>query len=435
MLFIGGGFRGSLPFSMPPGVVLLPLSRQVPTGLGVIRGLGRAGIPVIAVGSDPYPPAAASKYVTVYMRLPDYRAREAEFVEALADLGRRLNPRGVLFISADDQAALLALHARELSLYWQFDYLSTSSLNACLNKALTAAVAESAGVPYPHTEICADEGAIAAAIASTPTPAIVKPLGHAVCTDGHLQRLDGFKQALKAKAVRAATAEQLDHALRASIGAGAPCIVQQEIPGSVEASRSVGAYMDQRQQVLGTFAGRKVRQYPADIGTGTLCESVPEEPSLLEASVEVLRAANYSGIAEVEWKLDARDGKPWLIEINPRPWAWIAASEVAGVNLAQIAYCSLTGSQIPRQTQHNDAPKWVDLLSDFDGFRAARRHGNGEAITLGQYGASLSGPKEYAFFARDDWRPGVERLRDELSGRLRKISGKHDGGSLNGKKE
>lgn len=226
---------------------------------------------------------------------------------------------------------------------------------------------------------------------------------------------------LRAKAYRAATAGDLEHALRAAIGAGSPCIVQQEILGDVAHSRSVGVYMDRHQQVLGTFIGRKVRQYPADIGTGTLCEALPDDPQLIEASVEVLRAAEYSGIAEVEWKLDEADDRPWLIEINPRPWAWIAAAEVAGVNLAFAAWCSLTNQPVPSLQQHEDAPKWVDLLSDFDGVRALRRNGNGEAITFAQYRRSLSGSKEFAFFARDDWRPGVLRLRGDMLARLKKV--------------
>lgn len=417
---LGGGMQ----FSAPPGVVLLPVSRQVPTGLGTIRGLGRAGIPVIAVGSEAAPPAAASKYVSLYLRLPDYRHDEAQFIEALKSLGRGLGSKGVLFVSADDQSALLALHADELSRHWRFDYLALSTINACPNKALTAAVASSAGVAYPGTEICTDAASIEACVASSPIPAIVKPLGHAICDEGHLQRLDGFKQALRAKAFRARTKESLSAALTTAVAAGAPCIVQQEIPGDVAQSRSVGIYMDDRRQVHGTFIGRKVRQYPADIGTGTLCESLPSDPELIEASVEVLRAAGYCGIAEVEWKLDVTDGRPWLIEINPRPWAWIAASEVAGVNLAQMAWCSLSGERVPEQRQRENSPKWLDLLSDLDGVRAARRSGNGEAISLQEYRGSLAGPKEYAFFARDDWRPGMVRLRDDLSSRLRKLSPK-----------
>ena len=409
-------------FSAPPGVVLLPASRQVPTGLGTIRCLGRAGVPVIAVGSEACPPAATSKYISLYLRLPDYRHDEAQFIDALKTLGRQLGSQGVLFVSADDQSALLALHSDELSRDWRFDYLAPATINACLNKALTAAVAGSAGVDYPSTELCVDAASIEGCVAASPVPAIVKPLGHAICDEGHLQRLDGFKRALRAKAYRALTKEKLKEALRTAVAAGAPCIVQQEIPGDVAQSRSVGIYMDDRQQVHGTFVGRKVRQYPADIGTGTLCEALPSDPELIEASVEVLRATGYRGIAEVEWKLDINDGRPWLIEINARPWAWIAAAEVAGVNLAQMAWCSLTRERMPKQEQQDTSPRWLDLLSDLDGVRAARRNGNGEAISLREYRQSLAGPKEYAFFARDDWRPGMMRLRDDLSSRLHKLS-------------
>jgi len=53
--------KENLRFSMAPAVVLLPQPESVPTGLAVVRGLGRNGIPVVAVGADGLCPSFASR--------------------------------------------------------------------------------------------------------------------------------------------------------------------------------------------------------------------------------------------------------------------------------------------------------------------------------------------------------------------------------------
>ena len=62
--------------------------------------------------------------------------------------------------------------------------------------------------------------------------------------------------------------------------------------------------------------------------------------SLVEMVLPFFKKWNYQGIAEVELKIDSRDGKAKLIEINPRVWRYIGFCIRCGVNFPLLA-CEL----------------------------------------------------------------------------------------------
>ena len=45
-----------------------------------------------------------------------------------------------------------------------------------------------------------------------------------------------------------------------------------------------------------------------------------------------MRALNWKGIAMVEWKVDPRDGRPKLMEVNPRFWGSLELAVRSGVD-------------------------------------------------------------------------------------------------------
>ena len=62
---------------------------------------------------------------------------------------------------------------------------------------------------------------------------------------------------------------------------------------------------------------RRVRTYPVDGGVGIIDETT-DEPELKEQAIGLLKAMKWHGPALVEFKIDARDGKAKLMEINGR---------------------------------------------------------------------------------------------------------------------
>src|ERR1700731_1447414 len=76
-------------------------------GLGIVRSLGRHGVPICVV-DDEYSIGRFSKYATCAVRAPNLRDAE-ETIDFLVEMGRRRNLKGwVLFPTRDEHVAAFA---------------------------------------------------------------------------------------------------------------------------------------------------------------------------------------------------------------------------------------------------------------------------------------------------------------------------------------
>src|SRR4051812_40510303 len=83
-------------------------------GLGIVRSLGRQGIPVFVL-DDERSIARFSRYTTHSLRVPDLRD-ESLTIKALFDIFRRFSLKGwILYPTRDELVATIARHKTELS--------------------------------------------------------------------------------------------------------------------------------------------------------------------------------------------------------------------------------------------------------------------------------------------------------------------------------
>ena len=45
---------------------------------------------------------------------------------------------------------------------------------------------------------------------------------------------------------------------------------------------------------------------------------------LRDITYHFARGLKYTGFLEMEYKIDALTGEPYLLDVNPRPWGWIS---------------------------------------------------------------------------------------------------------------
>ena len=119
-------------------------------------------------------------------------------------------------------------------------------------------------------------------------------------------------------------------------------MVQELIPGGDDELYTVGSYIAADGAVLGLFSGRKLRQSPPGIGTCRVGEAVWVQENV-DAALRLLRAFDFHGVSQVEFKRDPRDGRFKLMEVNPRLWLWHGLAAALGVDFARIAYLDLLG--------------------------------------------------------------------------------------------
>src|SRR5512133_2020121 len=301
-------------------------------GLAAVRSLGRAGIRVLAV--DPRPSALGfrSKYAEPLLS-PDPFTDEHRFVNFVRALGEV-----VVFPTHDDVLKAIAQYADDLDVLTPFP--DWELLERVQSKRAQLEQATAAGIDIPRSE----PGTF---------PVIVKP-----------DRSVEFKRRYKRQAFRCETPAELEEALARTEEFGP--IVQELIPGGDDTLYTVGSYLDADGRPLGVFCGRKLRQTPRGVGTCRVGEAVwVDEP--VDAALRLLRAFEYFGLSQVEFKRDPRDGSFKLMEINPRLWQWHSLAAACGVDFPQIAYADLLGETQERATMNADGKRWAITLMPGEG--------------------------------------------------------------------
>ncbi len=331
--------------SGPAPAVAVVLQASGPNALGIIRALGREGVPVMATDHDPRAMGLRSRHAAEVV-LPDPVDAPGQFVDQLAVLGESLAARGVLFPTHDEAIEAIGPHEERLSRWFDMPWSPWDHLRPYLDKSAQHAAARRIGFPVPATVEPADEADLASAIHELRFPVILKP------------RVDpaGFKRAFGRQVLEAADGEELrEQWHRAAVHMPQVCEV---IPGGDDCLWTLGSYRDAAGRPLASFTGRKLRQWPPGFGTARAAEAW-WDPGLAGRCHALLDEMGFHGISQVEVKRDPRDGRDHLIEVNPRSWLWISLATEVGVNIPLAAYLDATGAPRTWPEGHRSDVRWV----------------------------------------------------------------------------
>jgi D-aspartate ligase len=195
-------------------------------------------------------------------------------------------------------------------------------------------------------------------------------------------------------------------------------LVQQWIDGGEENLYTCNCYYSTEGQPLVTFVARKLRQWPPQIGTGSLREECRNDTAL-QQTLQLFGSVNYRGLGYVEVKRDARTGQHFIVEPNiGRPTGGSAIAEAGGVELHYTMYCDVTGRPLPDQRQQTyGGVKWIYLNQDI---RAALYQWRNGDLSLAAWGRSWRGRRVYADFSWRDLMPTWEQAKRLLLGFLQR---------------
>ena len=139
--------------------------------------------------------------------------------------------------------------------------------------------------------------------------------------------------------------------------------------------------------VVAAMTARRTRQYPADYGvSSTFVEAVPV-PGLLEPAQRLIRRLRLSGMVELEFKHDGRDGENKLLDINVRPWGWHTLCLACGLDFPYMQYRDGVGQPLDAASVHY-GPRWRRLITDVP---AALQEIRARVLTPAGYLRSLPG--------------------------------------------
>ncbi|HUZ67055.1 MAG TPA: ATP-grasp domain-containing protein [Beijerinckiaceae bacterium] len=337
-----------------------------------------------------HPIAGFSRYTTRHLGWPGPDDPNAS--AWLMDLATQHNLRGwVLFPGGDSEVRLIAQNHRALASVFRLTTPPWAAVRWALDKRLTHQHAASAGVDSPWSFY--PRGRDDVARGDSPFPVILKPIVRAsrnAFTDAKAWRADDLPALLARYDEAAALVEP------SAIG------LQELIPGGGEAQFSYAAVWADGAPVAWLVA-RRTRQYPIDFGfTSTYVETV-ERPEVQAAACRFLAPLAFSGMVEIEFKFDARDGRHKLLDVNMRPWTWIALGAAAGVDFPFVQWQVAQGRSVASAVGRPGVA-WTHVSRDA---AAAVSHIASGALSLRSYWRSLRRPTAYAAYASDDLIPGL----------------------------
>ncbi len=324
-----------------PAVVLNP---GAGAGVGLIHALALGDVP-IAIVARRWPPILGRFSRHPCLRATYQPGRET-LVEGLLRLAEGFDGRGVLFPGTDLDLETLMLARHRLEHRYVIPE-NPAIGDKIFEKNWQYGIAAAANVATPLH--CFFNGGTSPDVTDFRYPMIIKPSTRGATAGDWVFRLRLVQNR-----------DELD-ALLAEIAAehpGREFQIAENIPGEPDHLYTVGAYSNAEGRVLRTYTGRKLTQYPYHHGVASLAESVQIPDDAVAGAIRLLEEMKFFGIAQVEYKLDRRDGLYKLLEVNGRSWLWVKLAAFSGVNLPLLQYFDLTGD--PRLADALASPQRYD---------------------------------------------------------------------------
>jgi len=399
---IGASVRApERPRHLPPVIVL----NLFHTGLGIVRQLAGTGIRVVGLSADSHIYGNYSRLCEVRFA-PNSQEQPQELADFLMAAASDLQG-SVIFPTRDADLLFLDCFRVQLSRWYKLAIPSTSVLQSILDKSVLTQRAEAAGVSVPRAVILKGRSELKSAAEAVGFPSVIKPIRSIEWRRGRNWQAVGGRKAFRVNSML-----ELDREYARISRIRADMMLQEWIPGKTDRILVWGGYVSRRGGALTYFTARKLVQSPEDFGTGCVVENTCL-PQLLEPTITLCRSLGYTGIAEIEYKRDPRDGKNKLIEINPRHWDWHQLGAASGVNITRAAYGDLIGDPTPIMlpVQQKRTTKWVaeDTFITQALARLSER-----SVNPGKVWKQLAGKRMYSIFSWHDPMPLVRYSIQEL---------------------
>jgi D-aspartate ligase len=297
--------------------------------LGIARSLGRLGVPVYAIVEDRCTPLAASRYVTKAFEWKNWPADREVLVQAMSRVAESIN-RPAILIPLDDLSALfVAENADSLSRWFVMPGLPRDLPRQMADKASFYSLCAKIGVPCARSVVVRCREDVREFVRQTTFPIVAKAV----------KQWQPLNNRYSVKVIQSSEAlfDFCDYEKR---DAPPPMILQEYVPGT---DWIYHGYCNAKSNLYVGFTGKKLLDYPAGAGSTALGLSINNE-TLRAQSEELLRTLSYSGITDMDWRQDTRDGQYKIMDCNPRVGMNFRMFEnMAGIDVVRAQHLDLTG--------------------------------------------------------------------------------------------
>jgi predicted ATP-grasp superfamily ATP-dependent carboligase len=187
--------------------------------------------------------------------------------------------------------------------------------------------------------------------------------------------------------------------------AGNEVLVQEIIPGAGSNQFSMCMFVKDGR-AIGRMAAKRWRQHPREFGRAATFVETVDCPQLEEPTLRFLRAIGYYGLAEIEYKLDSRDGQYKLLDVNARTWGFHGLGPSAGVDFSYLLFADQVGRPV-ETCFGRPGVGWIRMVTDIPTSFTEIVSGR---LALRSYVDTLKNFSAESVFSRDDVMPTLLEL-------------------------
>lgn len=329
------------------------------SALAVVRSLGRAGIDVRLGEFSRGTLAGASRFVRSRVLLPEAASRADALEAALRE--EALAHPGRVWIPMTDEILDVVDGIRDRLPGALLPFPDSPTLALAWDKGRLLEAAAKAGIRSPATLQPESAAQLEAALPALRFPVILKP---------RRSKWRSGSRFLVGSVRQIGSPAELIPAWEAVHREIPRPLVQEFIPGY-----GMGVFvLADGGKVLARFSHRRLREKPPWGGVSVLRESAPF-PEALRAPVDALMSAlAWRGVGMIEFRIDERDGTPYLMEINPRFWGSLQLAVDAGLDFPRLLH-GLALGEPPRDPGYRIGVRSRWLLGDLDHLLIRLRRG------------------------------------------------------------
>jgi len=194
-----------------------------------------------------------------------------------------------------------------------------------------------------------------------------------------------------------------------------PFMIQEKIP--YDHKCTVGVLCNRNSKIRRICILKEIRNFPLDAGQSCCVETIYRR-DLIAICEKLMESLGFYGVADIDFLIDKRDGKPRFMEINPRFWGSCQGAIAAGVDFPYLFYRMVTEGDIDtdlnyrtgvrcRYVVFNDLARLASVLTG--------RHPAEFKIRALLEFLEFYRDDAYYVFSRDDLRPFIGLISIKLN--------------------
>ncbi|MFW9965145.1 MAG: ATP-grasp domain-containing protein [Candidatus Sifarchaeia archaeon] len=280
--------------------------------LATVRSLGGHGLEVSVADSSSIAQSFFSKYCRNRYRIPRPSWSPIEYIKTLREILQNKH-HDVLLPIGWEANYYISKYVDLLNSYTKIPIVNHETMSIAANKDMTMKYAKRVGITIPKTFSPKSVEEIEGLVQEQEFPYVVKgstDSGHVIYAKDIQELKWSFE---KLKQFRPIIQEYVD-----GYGCGFFALYDNG-------------------KCIAEFMHKRVREFPPTGGPSVAAMSY-FSPALRKQGRQLLDSLKWHGVAMVEFKRDAKDGKYKLIEVNPKFWGSLELAMASGVDFPYLAY-------------------------------------------------------------------------------------------------